>query len=155
MNKEELIEDIKSEIENLERVNKEMKSLLSKINKEPTFIEIRAAASIMHDFYSGIEKIFERIAISVDKNLPTGDRWHMELLLQMAKPSMHRKTAIISQNLFEKLKKYLDFRHLFRHIYGFELDWDRFKNLCVELESILSKFKTEINTFLMSLEEND
>jgi DNA-directed RNA polymerase sigma subunit (sigma70/sigma32) len=154
MNKEELIEDIKNEIENLERVNKEMKCLLSKMSKEPTFVEVRAAASIMHDFYSGVEKIFERIAISVDKNLPKGDRWHIELLSQMVKPFMHRKMAVISQNLFEKLKKYLDFRHLFRHIYGFELDWDRFKNLCVELESASSEFKTEIDAFLRGL-END
>jgi DNA-directed RNA polymerase sigma subunit (sigma70/sigma32) len=119
MNKEELIEDIKNEIENLERVNEEMKSLLSKTSKEPTFVEVRAAASIMHDFYSGVEKIFERIAISVDKDLPKGDRWHIELLSQMVKPSSHRKIAVISKNLFEKLKKYLDFRHLFRHIYEF------------------------------------
>jgi len=85
MSKKELTESIKIEIENLERLNKEMKDLLAKIGQEPTFVEIRASGSILHDFYSGVEKIFERVAIFMDKNLPKGENWHIELLSQMAK----------------------------------------------------------------------
>ncbi len=70
MSKQELIEDIKTEIKNLERLNGEMKNLLAKIVDEPTYVEIRAAASILHDFYSGVEKIFERIAVNIGQ-LPT------------------------------------------------------------------------------------
>jgi hypothetical protein len=154
MSKKELIDDIKIEMENLERLNKEMKDLLSKIEKEPTFVEIRAAASILHDFYCGAEKIFERIAISVDKNLPKGENWHIELLSQMAKPFTNIRDPVISENLFEKLKKYLDFRHLFRHIYGFELKWNKFKELCVKLETIFGEVKFEIEKFLRGI-END
>jgi len=122
MNKKELTDDIKVEMRNLERLNKEMKDLLAKIKKEPTFVEIRAAASILHDFYSGAEKIFERIALSIDKNLPKGENWHIELLLQMTKPFTGTREPVISESLFEKLKEYLKFRHLFRYIYGFKLE---------------------------------
>lgn len=83
MDKKELIEDVKIKIDNLERLNYEMKDLLAKIGGKPTFINTRVAGSILHDFYSGVEKIFERIAISVDKELPKGENWHIELLLQM------------------------------------------------------------------------
>ena len=34
--------------------------------------------------YSGIERIFERIANEIDKHLPKGERWHTDLLTQMA-----------------------------------------------------------------------
>lgn len=50
-----------------------MKEFLVKTIEEPTFIEIRAAASILHDFYSGVEKVFEKIAASIDKILPRGE----------------------------------------------------------------------------------
>jgi len=86
MDKEELVNSIKIEFENLERLAKEMKDLLAKIGGEPNYIEIRASSSILHDFYTGIEKIFERIALSVDKKFPKGDKWHIDLLTQMSKP---------------------------------------------------------------------
>ncbi len=155
MNRKELIEGIRIEIKNLERLNKEMKDLLSKIEEKPTFIEIRALASILHDFYSGVEKIFERVAISVDKNLPKGENWHIELLSQMAKPFTNIREPVISENLFEKLKEYLKFRHLFRHIYGFELEWIRIKRLCTELENTLKELTSEIDKFINWLEKND
>ncbi|MBE0478558.1 hypothetical protein IBX65_05490, partial [Candidatus Aerophobetes bacterium] len=53
MDKKELIDEIKEEIKNLERLEKETKSLLSNLGEELTFMEIRTSASILHDFYSG------------------------------------------------------------------------------------------------------
>lgn len=149
-----LIEDIKIEFANLERVVGEMSELLSKISDKPNFIEIRGAASIMHDFYCGIEKIFEKIAISVDNHMPKGENWHIELLSQMAKPFGNIREPVISEEFYKKLKKYLDFRHLFRHIYGFELDWERFKHLCLNLGDILSELKFEIERSLKEFKEN-
>ena len=116
MSKDQLIEDIKIEMENLERLKGEMKVLLEKIGVQPGFVEIRAAASILHDFYSGVEKIFERIAINIDKNLPKGENWHIELLSQMAKPFPEIREPVISESLFQNLKEYLKFRHLFRYL---------------------------------------
>ena len=154
MSKKKLIDEIKIEFANLERLLGEMNELLGRISDKPNFIEIRGAASIIHDFYSGIEKIFERIAINIDNHLPKGENWHIELLSQMKKPFTGKRAPIISEELFKKLKKYLDFRHLFRHIYGFELDWERFKDLCLNLENILKEIKIEIERFLKEFKEN-
>jgi hypothetical protein len=153
MNKEKLKEEIRIEIENIERLNKEMKDLLTKIEEEPSFVEIRAAASILHDFYSSVERIFKNIALLIDKNLPSGENWHIELLSQMAKPFANVRGPVISEELFDNLKEYLKFRHLFRHIYGFELKWERFKELCTKLEDILREIKVEIEKLLK--ENND
>lgn len=148
MVKKEFREDLRAELDNLERLRNEMKSLLVKITDNPNFIEIRSSASILHDFYSGIEKIFERIALAIDNNLPSGEEWHSELLMQMTKPFNKRKEVVISEELFQKLKEYLRFRHLFRHIYGFELKWVRIKPLCKDMENVLDKFREEIESFL-------
>lgn len=148
MDKEEILEEINIEIENLDRLNGEMNQLLAKIGDKPSFIEVRAAGSILHDFYSGVEKIFERIALCVDKNLPKGEEWHSELLLQMAKPVKGVRDAILTDELVQRLKEYLRFRHLFRHIYGFELKWDRFKSLCIVMPDLLENLKYRLERFI-------
>ncbi len=151
MDKENLKKQIEIEIENLERLVKEMVEITDKIAGEPDFIETRAAGSILHDFYCGVEKIFERITISINNELPKGEDWHKELLLQMACPIEGISRAVISQELLEKLKEYLRFRHLFRNIYGFELKWERFKNLSLSLPIILGELKGDLERFIDTL----
>ena len=34
----------------------------------------------LHGFYSGLERIFKKIAASVDESVPEGANWHKELL---------------------------------------------------------------------------
>lgn len=114
-------------------------------------MEVRAAGSILHDFYCGIEKIFERIAVAIDRSFPKGENWHTELLLQMAKSLRKTRGKIISQDLMQKLKEFLRFRHLFRHIYGFELKWDRIRPLCVDMENVLNELRKEMDEFLNTL----
>lgn len=155
MDREEFIEELNEEIRNLKRLKDEMKSVLSGIGEKPSFTEIRTSTSILHDFYSGVEKIFKRIALVIDNSLPTGEAWHIELLAQMAKPFKNICPAVISEELFEKLKEYFKFRHLFRHIYGFELKWERFKELCIRLEDIFNKLRSEIEKFMKVMMKND
>lgn len=121
MDKQSLKEELEIQLTNLERLAEEMNKLIEKIDKEPDFTETKAGGSILHDFYCGVEKIFKRIAVHIDNNLPTDDDWHSKLLSQMAFPCKGVRNPVISKSLFEKLKEYLRFRHLFRNLYGFEL----------------------------------
>ena len=148
---EELRPQIAIELENFDRLRSEMEGLLV-LKEEREFIRVRTAGSIIHDLYCGIEKIFEKIAVGVDKNLPEGEDWHRELLLQMAKPLVGLRNGVISEELMRELKEFLRFRHLFRHIYGFELKWERIEPLCLRMESVVEKLKEEINRFLAEIE---
>ncbi len=148
MGKKQIREEVKIEIENLARLKKEMDQLLVKISDQPNFIEVRAAASILHDFYCGVEKIFERIALFLDKKIPKGEEWHSELLRQMAASAEGGREAVIPDELFQRLKEYLRFRHLFRHIYGFELKWERFKSLCILMGDLLEDLNLNLKRFL-------
>lgn len=132
---------------NLERLAREMEELTNRFVNKPDFIETRAAGSILHDFYCGVEKIFERIAVHINGELPKGGDWHAELLLHMAHSIKGIRDAAISTDLLEKFKEYLRFRHLFRHIYGFELKWERFKDLSLSLSTILTELKHNLEEF--------
>jgi hypothetical protein len=146
---------VDTELNNLERLSKEINKLLSGSKEKKDSIEVRAAGSIIHDFYCGIEKIFERVATVIDNHVPFGMNWHTDLLLQMGKTIEGIRDRVISEKLITKLKEYLRFRHLFRHLYGFELKWDRIKPLCVEVEGVLSDFKKEIIEFFKEDKLND
>jgi hypothetical protein len=77
--------DIDREVRNLERLTREMDEILGGA-PEGSVVKVRAAGSVLHDFSTGVEKIFRRIAARIDQDLPTGENWHIQLLQRMAVP---------------------------------------------------------------------
>lgn len=143
MKTEALKNEIEIELKNLKRLAVEMDELIIGCKDEDMdSVKTRAAGSILHDFYCGVEKIFERIAIYIDGHLPKGEDWHTSLLDRM------ESRSVISEKLKNKLKEYLRFRHLFRNIYGFALRWELFKNLGLDLKNILKSLKKDLNSFI-------
>lgn len=144
-----LISEIKAEKDHLQALVAELEEVLDGIDEEPTSVELRATGSILHDYYTGLEKIFRLIALEVDGDLPSGSDWHKRLLDRMAAEIEEARPPAINKSLKEKLGEYLRFRHLFRHIYGFELNW----NQCTPLAKNLKSLHKEIEEKLEELEE--
>lgn len=99
--------------------------------KTPDFIEMSAAALLLHSFYNGLENILVLIFKHYNKSLPNGIKWHMELLEQ-AFTFKEVNKSIFRIELQEPLDKYLKFRHFIRHSYGFQLEWERMEDLIIE-----------------------
>jgi hypothetical protein len=135
---------IKDELEKLRLLDKEKDGLLK---RKPSNYVLRAGGSILHDFYTGIEKIFEDIAKEIDRRMPAGEEWHSELLHQMTLDIAGLRPSVISNTTDKKLREYLGFRHLFRKRYGFELDWEKMKRLLIRIPQILSDLEKEFDTF--------
>jgi hypothetical protein len=83
------------------------------------------AALSLHGWYTALESALERIARSVDREVPSGPRSHAELLSQMAAEIPNVRPAILPRSLLPELLAVLTFRHFFRHAYAVELDPDR------------------------------
>ena len=135
---------IKDELGKLRRLDREKDDLLK---QKPSHYLSRAGGSILHDFYTGIEKIFENLAKDIDHRLPSGEEWHSELLHQMTLDLTGLRPPVISPDTEKKLREFLGFRHLFRKRYGFELDWQKMKRLLVKISPVLSDFEREIEIF--------
>lgn len=142
-----LISEIKVERRNLSDLAKEIESLSVEIEDEPTGVELRAAGSILHDFYTGLEKIFRLIAVEIDGNMPSGEEWHKRLLDRMAIEVEDVRPPVIDDSLKGQLSEYLRFRHLFRHIYGFELNWERCRPLVRKLPEINREISESLDKF--------
>ena len=140
--------DIESELESLNQLTDELNLTLRRFGKEPSSIEIRATGSILHDFYCGVEKIFERIAVEIDGEIPKGENWHLQLLDRMTFEVPEVRPAVIGKGTADKLKDYLRFRHLFRNVYGSHLEWGKIRDLTVPFTEILAVFNSDINRFL-------
>lgn len=142
---------IKDELEKLRLLDKEKDGLLK---RRPSNYVLRAGGSILHDFYTGIEKIFEDIAKEIDRRIPTGEEWHSELLHQMTLDITGLRPPVISKATDKKLREYLGFRHLFRKRYGFELDWEKMKRLLVRISQILSDLEKEFEIFFKIMDSH-
>lgn len=108
----------------------------------------RARASILHDFYTGIERIFVRVAEELNGGVPRSEQWHRQLLTDMTLDLPGVRPPVISDILAESLVPFLRFRHLFRNLYGFILDPSRIAELEAKLSGVFENFMREINSFL-------
>jgi len=140
---------VRDEINRLKLLDKEKNDLLKR--RSSNYV-VRAGGSILHDFYTGIEKIFESIAKEVDSRLPLGEEWHSELLHQMTLDIPGLRPPVITTHTGKKLREYLGFRHLFRKRYGFELDWKKLKKLLLGMPPIRSNLESEIEKFFEALD---
>jgi hypothetical protein len=115
--------------------------------RPPSSLELRGAADLGHDWYTGLEKCFEQIANAIDGGTPAGPRWHRELLMQMGDALLPLRPAVISRDAQEGIGDYLRFRHLFRSLYGFELQWDRVRPLLEALPALHARVSEELGAF--------
>lgn len=143
-----LIVDIDLERQNLQRLVNELNQFVSSDEGKQASITVRVAGGILHDFYTGLEKIFERITLEIDGGLPEGDDWHIQLLRRMTATFPERRPAVLAPELGEILSEYLSFRHLFRNIYGFELKKERLQNLMERLPSAFAEIENQLKQFV-------
>jgi hypothetical protein len=140
---------IQDEIGKLALLDREKNAL---VKRRSSNYLVRAGGSILHDFYTGIEEIFESIAKEIDNRIPMGEEWHSELLRQMTLDIPGLRPPVITASTEKKLREYLGFRHLFRKRYGFELDWQKLKKLLLGVPLVRTQLEKEIGRFFEDLD---
>jgi hypothetical protein len=145
---ERVIEEIQFEITQIDRLFMSYAALFDRVRQsQPDLIETTAVASVLHSFYNGLELIFLSIAKRLDREVPTGERWHRQLLLQMTQSTAQRNW-VISVELAQRLDDYLSFRHFYRHSYTFFLEWSELEKLVIPVFSVWSQARAELNEFI-------
>ena len=149
-----LAASIRSEIDRLIAVVAEAELALRDFSDStPPMRELRGIGDIVHDFYTGMERIFVKIAPELNGGVPAGSAWHRELLESMALDLPTIRPPVIGRETVRILGEYLRFRHLFRNVYGFELEWERLQPLLKRLPAAWVAFQTNIRHFLVFLDE--
>jgi len=152
---QEIANRIRSEIKDLERLVQKAEQTWSHIRTLPEDqdVYLDSVALNLHGFYTGLERLFELVARHVDRDLPKGEYWHRELLLQIAQDLPDIRPAVISSESVSSLDEVRRFRHLVRNVYTFNLDPEKMESLVTSLPDLFPQIKAELLSFADFLEE--
>lgn len=147
LNKEKipvLVAEIKNELAKLEKLVQRLSTQAGRVDDE----EISESAALrLHNFYTGCERIFKLIASEVNGILSQNLGWHKRLLNQVALEVPGIRPAVVSPATRTVLEELLNFRHVIRNIYGFELKPERIEELVALAVAVFPQFAGEIETF--------
>lgn len=138
---------IDTELSELKLVVERTLQAWDKAVKQDDDFYLDSVALNLHAFYSGLERIFEKLASTIDGAVPTAANWHQELLTQMQTEIPSLRPAIISYDLKEALEEYRGFRHVVRNIYTYHLKPEKLKLLVNNLEYTFKMASEELTDF--------
>ncbi|MDZ7364093.1 MAG: hypothetical protein ONB46_25770 [candidate division KSB1 bacterium] len=112
--------EIAKELVKLDKLVKRVLDAKQKHGESEIFVEF--AAMHLQSYYTGVEHILKTIATKIDGSIPEGDRWHKDLLDQVAIEIPRVRPVVISKSLWDELVDYLAFRHVIRNVYPFDIN---------------------------------
>jgi len=138
---------IDTELSELKLVVERTLQAWDKAVKQNDDFYLDSVALNLHAFYSGLERIFEKLASTIDGAVPTAANWHQELLTQMQTEIPSLRPAVISYDLKEALEEYRGFRHVVRNVYTYHLKPEKLNLLVNNLEYTFKMASEELTGF--------
>lgn len=151
----ELVSRIRLELGDLENAVSRAERAIQAARERPEDQDLYmdSAALNLHDFYAGLERIFQQIGSTVDGNIPTGHNWHRELLQQMESDLPELRPPVLTTEAAKSLDEFLRFRHVLRNIYAFQFDPERIARLVSLVRPVWQRVETELTVFTSFLEQ--
>ncbi len=149
-----MAERIRNELTALEKVVDRVEGALQRSEQMPQDREyfLAAAALDIHSFYSGLERIFELIAVEMDTSKPSGSQWHRDLLAQMRLNVSGVRPPVLSDEVYNFLDEYREFRHVIRNVYSFDLRTERVVELARSLHPAFEGVQHDLLAFAAFLD---
>lgn len=148
-----LADDITDELKDIARVVQRIDLTWEKAERTDDDAYLDAVALNLHGFYSGLERIFENIARTIDSSLPDGDQWHHDLLRQMSVDLPTMRPPVIQKETAVCLTEYLKFRHVVRNIYAFNFRSSSLSVLANDLHGCFDAVSTDLANFVSFLQQ--
>lgn len=123
----------------------------------PDPITVAAAALYLQNLYTALEAVLGRIGTELDGSVPAGDDWHRELLGQMTLEISDIRPKVLDPQLHADLDLLRRFRHVVRHAYADDYDWNEMKPVLTAADRSMQAFPNAIarveQTILAIIEE--
>ncbi len=151
----QLADLIEKELSELEKVAERIRNGWERFRHTGDDFYTDSAALNIHGFYSGIERIFQRIACTVDGTVPQGANWHRTLLDQMTGEIRDVRPAVISPQTLELLEAYRGFRHVVRNVYSYNFDPNKTEILVKNISELFDNLRNQLIIFVKFLTDTD
>lgn len=145
-----LAQEIRDDRDALTRLCQDLRELARRW-ENPSKAEVALGAVTVHAWYTGLERIFERVARQLDGEVPTGRQGHADLLRQVTVEVPGIRPAVVSSELHAELRQVLAFRHFFRHAYAVTLAPDLLKKEVDRVGSLADEVDASLDAFLRFL----
>lgn len=146
---------VHSELSALKLVVERTLQAWQKASQQADDFYLDSVALNLHSFYSGLERIFEKLASTIDGTMSSAANWHQELLVQMQTEIPSIRPAVISSRLKESLDEYRGFRHVVRNTYSYQIKAEKLRLLVENLNETFILASEELNGFTGFLNEID
>ncbi|HKI05185.1 MAG TPA: antitoxin [Thermoanaerobaculia bacterium] len=142
--------NIQSDLEAINRLYEALGSPeLTESESQETMI---VAAYRLHSLYMAFENIFRNIAASFENQLDKAG-WHRQLLQRMRLDLTPLRPAVIDAEAYDRLDEMLRFRHVFRTMYGLDLDPLRLQVVLRKALELKPIYQEQIERFLQFLRD--
>ncbi|HEV2852704.1 MAG TPA: hypothetical protein VHC97_07865 [Thermoanaerobaculia bacterium] len=106
----------------------------------------------LHSLYTAFENIFRNISASFENHLEQAG-WHRQLLQTMRLDLSPLRPAVIDAEAYDRLDEMLRFRHVFRTMYGLNLDPVRLGVVLRKALELKPLYRPQIERFLEFLRQ--
>ena len=143
---------ILNEISSLEMVAVRVESAWKAAAANNDELYFDSVALNIHSFYSGLERLFEKISSAIDGSMPQGANWHQALLNQMALEIPKVRPAVISEKTRKQLDTYRGFRHVIRNVYTYHISPNKMEPLAKDIRLVFKQVEKELTAFSRFIE---
>jgi len=144
---------IREETVSLERTAGALREALGRWGLEAQdVITVHWVGGLLHDLYTGLERIFQEISPELNGQEPQRDAWHRDLLHAMTLDLQGFRPRVVRPELERPLLELLKFRHLYRNLYSFELRWDRVRDLGESAAGLWPTVRADLESFAAALD---
>jgi hypothetical protein len=147
--KSKILDDLQS----IKKIYDKLKGEKEKIKNTPNEAQLINMGYYLHNLYNAFENIFLNIADVFENQVKERARWHYSLQKRMSLDIEGIRPKIISKEASNYLDELRRFRHIFRHSYDYEMDWERLKIVLRKAEKLQNIYEKEIGEFIKFLDK--
>ena len=137
--------NVRDDLETIDRLYEELGS--PELEESSPQEELIVVAYRLHGLFTAFENIFRNIANAFE-NQVSQESWHREILQRMRLDLAPLRPAVIDAETYEKLDELRRFRHVFRTMYGLDLDSLRLQVVLRRALELKPLYRDQIERFL-------
>lgn len=141
-----LTAELRAQFRLMERVSDKLSSRVEDGLDTPSQLE--SVAYQIHNLYCSVEDLLKLVASAFENNIGASGNWHRALLLRMSQPVEGIRPAFLSEETFDLMMKLNNFRHMFRHAYGADIEMDQLQGNLVAAQRLYDLIAQDIDAFL-------